>query len=79
MREHDLIDRMTISLSEADLVAAMPNVGDTSRRSVHMGGPCGHVDPNGPLIGCGPATGPEYVFVYRITRLSDHIVLANMP
>lgn len=75
----DLIDRKTITLLQADLLAAMPNVGDTSTRSAHMGGPCGYVDPAGPVIGCGPATGPEYTFTYRVTRLADHFVLASTP
>ena len=69
----DLIGKTTISFSDEQLRARMPNVGDTDVRWAHLGGPCGWND--GAICGSSPysleGTGPEYLFIYRITRMAD--------
>jgi hypothetical protein len=78
----DLIGRETVTFTEERLLGAMPNVGDTDTQWVRLGGPCGYVPPGG-VCGSSPysltGTGPEYLFIYRITRLADHLVLSTPP
>ena len=78
----DLIGRQTITLTEAQLLTAMPHVGDTDTQWARLGGPCGYVQP-GAVCGSSPysltGTGPEYLFIYRITRLASHVVLKTTP
>ena len=78
----DLIGRQTITLTEAQLLTAMPHVGDTDTQWARLGGPCGYIQP-GAVCGSSPysltGTGPEYLFIYRITRLASHVVLKTTP
>jgi hypothetical protein len=67
----DRIGRRRLSFTAEELVAAMPHVGDTFNESITLGGPCGDFDG---ICGDGLASGPEYVFTYKVTRLPDQLL-----
>jgi hypothetical protein len=62
----DLIGRGEVLMSREQLLAALPNVGDSVEHKLTLGGPCG------PSEGiCGGPFCPEYELTFRITRLPD--------
>lgn len=61
-----VIGRFHVSMSVADLVAAMPARGRFVEQEVLLGGPC---PPQPPL--CNGASDGEYTIVFRITRTAD--------
>lgn len=68
----DLIGSETISYTIPELLQMMPRVDNTFVGTVTLGGPCG--SGNRVCAGWLAATGPEYLFGFRITRLPDRIV-----
>jgi hypothetical protein len=68
----DLVDQKMVSFTTAELEAAMPNVGDTFQEDIAIRTFCGVPESKAGLTvyGCA-ATGPDYRFTYRLTRLPD--------
>jgi hypothetical protein len=68
----DLIDQKTVSFTTAELEAAMPDVGDTFTETIAIRTFCGVPESEADgTYGCA-ATGPDYRFTYKITRLPDN-------
>ncbi len=69
--EDDLIGYYEFSLSENDLLTTFNFEGSHRAITKTLGGPCGY-QPPGKVVGCSDlASGPEYQFRFRITRLDD--------
>jgi len=72
------VGNQDVALTEAQLLTWMPSPGTTHSEWVHLGSPCGYIEP-GAVCGYSSyalgGTGPEYLFIYTITRLADRVVL----
>jgi len=67
----DLIDQKMVSFTAAELEAAVPHVGDTYQESVPIRTGCGVPESQNDVGGCMWDNGPDYRFIYQITRLPD--------
>jgi hypothetical protein len=69
----DLIGREEVLMSREQLLARLRRVGASVEHKLILGGPCGPPPPGEGHTACGGfgATGPEYEFTFRITRLPD--------
>lgn len=68
--DDDLIGNRSVIRTREQLLADLPDVGDSVEYKLVLGGPCG---PTEGLCGAGwpGPTGPEYELTYRIRRLPD--------